>query len=488
MGKLADVLAHPEELWPLVRMKLAADRAMKLPKDPDLAFCYGMLNSVSRSFAVVIQQLPNPLRDAICVFYLVLRALDTVEDDMALADNAKLPTLRTFHKAIYDRTFNMKCGYGHYVRLMEQFPTVVNVFLGLDPTFQTVIADITKRMGHGMAEFIEREVETCGDFDLYCHYVAGLVGVGLSKLFAASGLESEEFRRRDDLSNDMGLLLQKTNIIRDYLEDIQEEPAPRMFWPREIWGRYSDNLADLQLATHRTPAVQCLNHMISNALRHVPHCVAYLSALRDKDVFRFCAVPQIMALGTLALCYNNGGVFEGVVKMRRGLTAHVFARCDSLSQALEWFRQFLLQLRDKARDEVATFDPTRKVVLDMLEQQLTLIDKTLAKAAPAGGGSSSVAGRFVALLLRLVLVVLLGVYFFAAWGLGPAAGTGQDGSTLTNALLAPLHSAALLATGGSSGATALQRAVSSVLLALALRSAVLCGATRRASAAVAAQR
>ena len=35
---------------------------------------------------MVIQQLPERLRDAICVFYLVLRALDTVEDDMGLDD------------------------------------------------------------------------------------------------------------------------------------------------------------------------------------------------------------------------------------------------------------------------------------------------------------------------------------------------------------------------------------------------------------------
>lgn len=41
----------------------------------------------------------------------------------------------------------------------------------------------------------------------------------------------------------MGLFLQKTNIIRDYLEDILEEPAPRMFWPREIWGKHADELA-----------------------------------------------------------------------------------------------------------------------------------------------------------------------------------------------------------------------------------------------------
>lgn len=59
---------------------------------------------------------------------------------------------------------------------------------------------------------------TQADYDLYCHYVAGLVGIGLSSLFAGSGLEGDEFLKLDDLSNCMGLFLQKTNIIRDYLE------------------------------------------------------------------------------------------------------------------------------------------------------------------------------------------------------------------------------------------------------------------------------
>lgn len=37
-------------------------------------------------------------------------------------------------------------------------------------------------------------------------------------------------------------VLQKTNIIRDYLEDINEIPKSRMFWPREIWSKYVDKL------------------------------------------------------------------------------------------------------------------------------------------------------------------------------------------------------------------------------------------------------
>ncbi len=54
---------------------------------------------------MVIQQLPNKptrLRDAVCAFYLVLRALDTVEDDMSLSVETKLPILKNFHQHIQD--------------------------------------------------------------------------------------------------------------------------------------------------------------------------------------------------------------------------------------------------------------------------------------------------------------------------------------------------------------------------------------------------
>jgi farnesyl-diphosphate farnesyltransferase len=48
----------------------------------DLHFCNEILTRVSRSFAAVIHQLPPNLVVPVMVFYLVLRALDTIEDDM----------------------------------------------------------------------------------------------------------------------------------------------------------------------------------------------------------------------------------------------------------------------------------------------------------------------------------------------------------------------------------------------------------------------
>lgn len=68
---------------------------------------YDMLNRVSRSFAIVIQQLPEELRDSICIFYLVLRALDTVEDDMKIPVKEKVPILRSFWEKISDPKFRV---------------------------------------------------------------------------------------------------------------------------------------------------------------------------------------------------------------------------------------------------------------------------------------------------------------------------------------------------------------------------------------------
>ena len=60
-------------------------------------------------------------------------------------------------------------------------------------------------------------LEKIEEWDLYCHYVAGLVGEGISGLFAASGKEAPFLGEQLELSNSMGLFLQKTNIIRQIL-------------------------------------------------------------------------------------------------------------------------------------------------------------------------------------------------------------------------------------------------------------------------------
>jgi farnesyl-diphosphate farnesyltransferase len=94
-----------------------------------------------------------------------------------------------------------------------------------------------------MIEFLEKkELVTLQEYDLYCHYVAGLVGIGLSEIFMQSGNELKDLSQINELSNSMGLFLQKTNIIRDIKEDVDDA---RCWWPSNIVKTYVDNNQDL---------------------------------------------------------------------------------------------------------------------------------------------------------------------------------------------------------------------------------------------------
>lgn len=153
-----------------------------------------------------------------------------------------------------------------------------------------------------------------------------------------------------------------------------EEPAPRMFWPKAIWGKYASALEDFKDPLNRESAVKCLNHMILDALRHLPYCIEYMKKLRNRMVFRFCAIPQIMAIGTLAVCFNNGKLFEGVVKMRRGQTAMVFDSCNNMGDLIAWFQKFLIILEAKISTELSRDDPNYAKLKKIVEGHKQLCD------------------------------------------------------------------------------------------------------------------
>jgi farnesyl-diphosphate farnesyltransferase len=315
----------------------------------DKAFCYAALKKVSRSFSFVIQQLPENLKDAVCVFYLVLRALDTIEDDMTISTDVKLPLLESFHEKTNDENFSLN-GIGdqeNYRVLLENYPKVIRMFKSLDHDSQQTIVDITARMGKGMAEFADKEIGSIDDYNLYCHYVAGLVGIGLSGLFVDSRLETMSLDDLNDKSNSMGLFLQKTNIIRDYHEDLF---ADRTFWPKEIWGLHADKLEDFAKNPESTNSIACLNHMVTDAMQHIPDCLAYLSHVKNEQVFRFTAIPQIMAIATLAKLYNNAEVLKGVVKVRKGLGARLMVYPFTLDDVFNQFHKNLRVIEKKCNN------------------------------------------------------------------------------------------------------------------------------------------
>jgi len=270
-----------------------------------------------------------------------------------------------------------------------------------------VIRDITIKMGDGMAQYVDSDLgqgtATLDAYNLYCHTVAGLVGEGLSRLFTAGGLESERIFEQGSLvwpfcpaardgptthtlglANSMGLFLQKTNIIRDYLEDYADG---RAFWPAEVWRTFSrtSELGEFARPTAhgagilpgaydaradpkggaivgkgcRTSGLACLNFLVGDALELVPDSLEYLGRLTTPEVFRFCAIPQVMAIATLEACFDNPRLFTGVVKIRKGLTARLLVDSATLDGVHYWFHALAQSMVARCPQD----DPSRDMIL-----------------------------------------------------------------------------------------------------------------------------
>lgn len=305
------------------------------------------------------------------VFYLVLRALDTIEDDMVFfeSDKAKAQELQAFHKnALGNSEWSMNgVGEGDERRLLEDFPRCHRVLASLPEVIQAIIKDIAHRMALGMAEFACKDqaqgtLDT-KEYNRYCYFVAGLVGEGCTRLFTASGFESLECDKHllHSYSNDMGIFLQKHNIIVDYAEDLTEG---RAFWPQAIWKKYSLT-GKLDYFTHqsdeatRSLSLHCLNEMIVDALEHLPSSLKYLSLIKCKEVFRFCSIPLLLAFASLVECYSNGNVFTGSVKLRKGLACKLILQSNDYSQAIESFKTLAIGIQSHAieRRRRGTLDP-----------------------------------------------------------------------------------------------------------------------------------
>ncbi|KAG7451477.1 farnesyl-diphosphate farnesyltransferase [Guyanagaster necrorhizus] len=364
---LALLLTHPTEFRTLLQFKLYHEHKRDITHVKEHATsgwdrenmrkCWHFLDQTSRSFSAVIKELDGDLARTICMFYLVLRGLDTIEDDMTIPDDVKQPMLRSFHKHTITPGWKYDgCGPKEKDRqLLVEYYCVVEEVNSLLPAYKAVIVDITEKMENGMADYAHKAATTgeiylgtTEEYDLYCHYVAGLVGEGLSRIFAASEKEAPWLASQLEMSNSMGLLLQKTNIIRDYREDVEEK---RFFWPKEIWGQYGfDEIHELYALDRSTKerAQWAQSAMILDAMRHLVDALDYLRVLRNQTVFHFCAIPATMAIATLELCFMNAEMFQRNIKIRKAEAASLIMRSTNPREVAYIFRDYCRKIHTKA--------------------------------------------------------------------------------------------------------------------------------------------
>jgi len=114
-----------------------------------------------------------------------------------------------------------------------------------------------------------------------------------------------------------------------------------------------------------------LNEMVADALQHVGDCLEYLKMLKHPDVFRFCAIPQVMAIATLFDCFNNPNVFTSEVKIRKSLAVRLILDTNNFKEVLGTFNEYAALFKAEA------------VTAPVVKSALLQMDKTLKKYSSA---------------------------------------------------------------------------------------------------------
>lgn len=300
----------------------------------------------SRTFAVGIGILPEPLREEITVAYLLLRVSDYLEDNQELEDADKVDLLRSWGRVLGG-------GAGREALLerlraaREDTPDALvardsaAVFDGLNGLAPEARAILVRRVGEsseGMARWVARGsvFDTEADLDDYMHEVAGRVGHLLTELFAErlSGLVGRRDRMMP-LGREFGLALQTVNVIRGLHED---RDRGWVYVPTEFIPDPGPRPSELFEPGNRIAAMGVLSRLVGKAERHLAAARAYIRMIprRHHGVRLFCMLPLFFAVRTLALSRGNPDVLERETKMTRREVLAVTRNAKLLGFSNRW--------------------------------------------------------------------------------------------------------------------------------------------------------
>jgi farnesyl-diphosphate farnesyltransferase len=266
---------------------------------------------VSRTFALTIRMLQEPLRTYASAAYLLCRVVDTIEDCEFLSTEAKCGYLREFCGRVTGSPGSGKAGaaFPDPATWEERLTRHESDIMDLIRSFPVVIQDIIFRyvveMAEGMVMFLEQQNElgilhfqSHEQLDQYCYYVAGTVGLMMNDMFAAiSGTDKSS---DTGAAVELGLGLQLTNIVKDIQKDRLRNihycpPGGNPHWPGPASTPTGDN-----------PQWEIFS-LASAAISHLAGGKEYILGLESslKQYKLFCVTNYLMAWKTLEACLND---------------------------------------------------------------------------------------------------------------------------------------------------------------------------------------
>src|SRR5574337_228588 len=215
-----------------------------------------LLPGVSRTFALTIPQLPDPLRMVVTNAYLLCRIADTIEDDVGLTAKQKFDFHEQFRAVlrgdmpaeIFAQDLLPLLAEETPIaerELIQHTPSVVRCLHSFSDTQQKSIERCVNILSSGMPEF-QKTVSVAGlenmaSMDRYCYYVAGVVGEMLTELFCDYSPEINSHKAQlMELAVSFGQALQMTNILKDFWDDRKRGVC---WLPRDVFPKYGIDLS-----------------------------------------------------------------------------------------------------------------------------------------------------------------------------------------------------------------------------------------------------
>ncbi|MFY2559172.1 phytoene/squalene synthase family protein [Corallococcus terminator] len=296
------------------------------------SFCRTVLPQVSRTFALNIPLLPEPLDLAVTVAYLLCRIADTLEDE----------TRPKFQKELFEELASLvelKPGWearaqsfarrtGAELResapqaeaeLIAGTPTVLKTLASLPSWVHPHVERCVRIMSDGMVQIQRRYGDTglvLGLPDLrttfeYCYYVAGVVGEMLTGLFVACSPRITPARQAvlEPRATAFARVLQLTNILRDVRQDLDNG---RCWLPLDRMAAHGLGPATLALPSHRARAMALHAELVAVARREQDAAFEYSLACPPEEpgLRLFCLYPFLLSVLTLNVVDGNPAVFD----------------------------------------------------------------------------------------------------------------------------------------------------------------------------------
>jgi len=330
------------------------------------------MNKVSRSFAMVTPYLEEPLDAFMSTAYLVFRIADNIEDCQQpfewqqarfteFKQLLKEPTLAS--NILSSWSFANWLGLNtdqQKLMTLEYGLMLWQIYALIPDEIREIIGRWAAAMVDGVAQILDDQQKPVmvtrngvrilaeeNDYSCYCYFVAGTVGLmGTELAIDHYQFNVDTAKRLLGHSQTCGQALQKTNIVKDFPEDL----ANGICYLPDVWMQEVDGLP---LLLEGAPK-KWTQKVLDNVMTEINNSVAYVidipyEAVGYRLASLMCLLPAYQTLLSAAQQHNKLFTQEHQVKISR----NCFSQCMEDAKSMVRDNNALLKYSQKLQTAVA---------------------------------------------------------------------------------------------------------------------------------------